>query len=40
MGMTKEDLDNTIGIHPTVAESFVDLKITKRSGLEFEKTSC
>jgi len=40
MGVKKSDLDNTIGIHPTIAEEFVNLKITKNSGKEYEKTSC
>ncbi|KAH7648799.1 thioredoxin reductase [Cryptosporidium bovis] len=32
LGATKSDFDNMIGIHPTDAESFAYLEITKRSG--------
>lgn len=32
MGLTKDVLDRTIGIHPTVAEEFTNLKVTKSSG--------
>ena len=35
LGMTKQDLDDTIGIHPTDAEAIVGLTITKTSGLDF-----
>eukprot|EP01051_Picozoa_sp_SAG22_P026659 SAG22_NODE_8527_length_648_cov_1.016393_1_plen_88_part_00 len=28
-GATKEDFDNTVGIHPTIAEEFTTLEITK-----------
>uniref|UniRef100_A0A8B9P1N7 Thioredoxin reductase 1, cytoplasmic n=1 Tax=Apteryx owenii TaxID=8824 RepID=A0A8B9P1N7_APTOW len=31
-GMTKAQLDNTIGIHPVCAEIFTTLSVTKRSG--------
>ncbi|GBE61306.1 thioredoxin reductase [Babesia ovata] len=31
-GITKDEIDDTIGIHPTDAESFVNLTVTKRSG--------
>ncbi|KRX10974.1 FAD/NAD-linked reductase, dimerization domain [Pseudocohnilembus persalinus] len=40
MGLKKQDLDQTIGIHPTIAEEFVGLNITKASGESYEKTSC
>eukprot|EP01125_Pyxidicula_operculata_P000057 TRINITY_DN1007_c0_g1_i2.p1 TRINITY_DN1007_c0_g1~~TRINITY_DN1007_c0_g1_i2.p1 ORF type:complete len:274 (-),score=60.07 TRINITY_DN1007_c0_g1_i2:342-1163(-) len=39
-GVTKEQLDSTIGIHPTVAEELVLLNITKRSGKSAEKSGC
>ncbi|OQS07615.1 thioredoxin reductase [Thraustotheca clavata] len=32
MGATKEDFDNVVGIHPTDAESFQALTVTKESG--------
>lgn len=40
LGMTKDDLDATVGIHPTVAENVVSMKVTKSSGESPEKTSC
>jgi len=40
VGATKQDFEQTIGIHPTVSEEFVLLKITKRSGEKPEKTGC
>lgn len=39
-GMTKEVLDSTIGIHPTSAEIFTTLSITKRSGGDLEQNGC
>ncbi|CDJ56614.1 thioredoxin reductase, putative [Eimeria maxima] len=32
LGATKADFDNTLGIHPSNAECFMQLQITKRSG--------
>jgi len=29
IGITKDQLDSTIGIHPTIAENFTELKVTK-----------
>ena len=40
IGMTKQQLDSTIGIHPTSAEDITNMTITKESGLPCEKTSC
>jgi glutathione reductase (NADPH) len=40
LGMTKEDLDSTIGIHPSTSEDLFNLDVTKRSGEEFRKTEC
>ena len=40
IGITKDQLDSTIGIHPTIAENFTELKVTKSSGEEYIKTSC
>jgi len=40
VGLRKQDLDRTVGIHPTVSEEFVGLSVTKSSGLEFEKKNC
>ena len=39
-GATKEDFDNTVGIHPTVAEDITMLEITKSSGVEAAKSGC
>jgi len=40
MGARKEDFDNTVGIHPTCSEEFVQMNITKRSGEDAKKTGC
>ena len=40
LGMTKRDLDWTIGIHPSTSEDLFNLDVTKRSGEEFRKTEC
>lgn len=40
LGLTKQALDSTIGIHPTVAEDLTIMMVTKESGEEFEKKSC
>ncbi|MBP9838793.1 MAG: hypothetical protein KBC84_08770 [Proteobacteria bacterium] len=40
IGMTKQQLDSTIGIHPTCAEELTNMTVTKESGLPYEKTSC
>eukprot|EP00003_Mantamonas_plastica_P006322 TRINITY_DN1512_c1_g1_i5.p2 TRINITY_DN1512_c1_g1~~TRINITY_DN1512_c1_g1_i5.p2 ORF type:complete len:426 (+),score=154.80 TRINITY_DN1512_c1_g1_i5:1871-3148(+) len=37
---TKEDLDDLIGIHPTIAEEFTTMRITKSSGETPEKSGC
>jgi pyruvate/2-oxoglutarate dehydrogenase complex dihydrolipoamide dehydrogenase (E3) component len=36
----KSDFDTLIGIHPTCAELFTNLNVTKSSGKEWEKTNC
>ncbi|XP_055503925.1 thioredoxin reductase 1, cytoplasmic-like [Leucoraja erinacea] len=36
-GMTKEQLSSVIGIHPTCAEVFTTMDITKRSGVDVSK---
>lgn len=38
--MTKAQLDMTTGIHPTVAEELIEMKITKSSGESPLKTGC
>ena len=40
LGLTKRDLDFTIGVHPSVSEDIFNLEITKRSGEDFRKTDC
>uniref|UniRef100_A0A4W5NV40 Thioredoxin reductase 3 n=1 Tax=Hucho hucho TaxID=62062 RepID=A0A4W5NV40_9TELE len=39
-GLTKEQLDNTIGIHPTCAEIFTTMEVTKSSGGDITQTGC
>ncbi|XP_071374668.1 thioredoxin reductase 3 isoform X2 [Centroberyx affinis] len=39
-GVTKEQLDNTIGIHPTCAEVFTTLDVTKSSGGDITQSGC
>lgn len=40
MGLTFGQLTSTIGIHPTCAEEFTLVNVTKRSGKSAEKTGC
>jgi len=40
LGLKKKDLDQSFGIHPTTAEEFLNMEVTKESGLDFEKESC
>jgi len=40
LGMRKVDLDDTVGIHPTVSENMLNLDVTKKSGESFEQTDC
>lgn len=39
-GATKQLLDDTVGIHPTISEEFTTLNVTKASGESPEKTGC
>ncbi|XP_020008014.1 thioredoxin reductase 1, cytoplasmic isoform X5 [Castor canadensis] len=39
-GLTKEQLDSTIGIHPVCAEIFTTLSVTKRSGGDILQSGC
>nr|XP_033807365.1 thioredoxin reductase 1, cytoplasmic isoform X3 [Geotrypetes seraphini] len=39
-GITKEQLDSTIGIHPVCAEVFTSLSVTKRSGGNILQAGC
>ena len=40
MGATKEQLDKTVGIHPTIAEDVIGLHETKEENPNATKTSC
>lgn len=40
LGATKQDFDNTIGIHPTCAEVFTTLSVTKQSGESANAEGC
>jgi len=40
MGATKDDFDDTVGIHPTNAEQFTTMHVTKSSGESAETTGC
>eukprot|EP00245_Coleochaete_scutata_P002496 TRINITY_DN1330_c0_g3_i1.p1 TRINITY_DN1330_c0_g3~~TRINITY_DN1330_c0_g3_i1.p1 ORF type:complete len:287 (+),score=77.70 TRINITY_DN1330_c0_g3_i1:77-862(+) len=40
LGARKEDFDGLVGIHPTLAEEFTTLRVTKRSGESALKTGC
>ena len=40
LGVTKASLEQTVGIHPTIAEELTLLRITKRSGEDPKKTGC
>jgi len=40
MGATKADFDNLVGIHPTTAETFTTMEITKSSGVDASATGC
>lgn len=39
-GVTKEQFDSTIGIHPTVAEDCIGLKYTKEKDGLVQKSGC
>lgn len=40
LGATKADFDDTVGIHPTNAEQFTTIHVTKSSGASAETTGC
>ena len=39
-GVTKELLDSTVGIHPTVAEDVIGLQYTKEENPDASKGGC
>ena len=40
MGLTKQILERSVGIHPTIAEEFVLVKVTKESGEDYKRKGC
>jgi len=40
MGARKKDLDALVGVHPTGAEAFTTMAVTKRSGLTLQDKGC
>lgn len=39
-GLTKELMDSTVGIHPTVAEDSIGLEFTKETHADVKKSGC
>jgi len=39
-GMTKQQMDSVVGIHPTVAEDCIGLHMTKEENPDATKTAC
>jgi thioredoxin reductase (NADPH) len=39
-GLTYQDIIDTVGIHPTVAEEFMTMSVLKSSGASGEKAGC
>jgi len=40
MGATKQNFDDLVGIHPTTAETFTTLNVTKSSGIDASASGC
>ena len=40
LGLTKEHLDASLGVHPSVSEDYFNMHVTKRSGEDYSKTDC
>lgn len=40
LGLRKEHLDGSIGIHPSTSEELFNMEVTKRSGEDYQKTEC
>lgn len=40
LGLRKEHLDGSIGVHPSTSEEFFNMDVTKRSGEDYAKTEC
>lgn len=39
-GLTLEELNSVVGIHPTCAEELVDVSVSKKSGVDANKSGC
>ena len=40
IGLTFKDLEDTVGIHPTIAEEIVTMAVTKSSGADAAAGGC
>jgi len=40
LGLRKEHLDSSIGVHPSISEDFFSMEVTKRSGKNYGKKGC
>lgn len=40
LGLRKEHLDSSLGVHPSTSEDLFNLEVTKRSGEDYSKTDC
>jgi len=40
LGLKKEHLDCSVGVHPSTSEEFFNMDVTKRSGEDYIKTDC
>jgi len=40
LGLKKEHLDGSVGVHPSTSEEFFNMDVTKRSGEDYIKTDC
>lgn len=40
LGMCKEHLDQSVGVHPSTSEDYFMMDATKRNGKDFRKTDC
>ena len=40
LGLRKEHLDSSLGVHPSSSEDLFSLEVTKRSGEDYSKTEC
>lgn len=40
LGMRKEHLDESVGVHPSTSEDYYSMDATKRNGKDFQKSNC